>query len=555
MNSTSLMNYYWDKGRGYLEPAQDNVNWKMVTTTSRARGKYELKGKLNNSVIKEEELTCNVNIDRISPTIVVNSILLNSINLSFSDTGGSGFIGYKYSTTPQTEHNKSQFTNKTNITIDKTPSSSISYYIYAMDGAGNVSEEIVYAAGEKEYPKITATPIDNSFSKFKVTVEDISGSGYDIDDIKVQYDFDKLISEVDSFEKDNEYDVKFKNAYKKHEWNSLSGKSNILNYEDTKVDGECNDTKCSFIIDMESAIEKCMEWVPCKRMIDNDDGINNLSINYYIYAKNNKGNYTDIKFNSKLNVYYNKRTFSNSSEKIDGLHQSVYYSSQIYITTSIGDLIASEIYDGLRTLYYYDTSDGITNRFFSYSPSYDTKRQTNISYTYLDNTKIKFTLCNITRKNDFTSLKTNPATKTLTYYEYNFITKELDKIKTTQTYHDDGRESPPTCSSNSSITFDNYSSIKYSDLENSGFLNRFIGYLNDIEQANVKNYDWYAISTNSATDIVNKKIFYSGENGEWMSVLTTNQSNFVKYPTTNFNKLFFKSEVTLTQKSKLVGKV
>jgi len=524
------LSFVWSKNSS----ATNNTNSLFIaSSTGLYTGKYTLKGVFNKTAKKEGQASCQINIDKTQPVITVTDGERQKI-ITFTDAGGSMHYGYIKSTTKYTTAEKNNLT-KDNFTVGTTltiPEGQISqnYYIYAIDNAGNITERTVYVAGEEMYPEITYEPIENSFSKFKVTIKDISGRGYDLSEVKLQYTFNKEAEfYYESIGKsEGAYKEAFDLNYAYKNWSSLSKVNSI----DKTADCE-GKTECSFEIDMFDIIDKCIGDINCYKILDYSS-MYKLNIDYHIYAKNNQNKYREIKLNSVLNSYIDEKVFDEKLYNANIASSTMSREADIISVNEDGDILFQQkIKNGDGSDYYIYYYDNINNVFYTVLDEEwleNTKRnREKIGYSLFNTSYIKYKIC-----------KTDENLRKIeTTYTYSLKSHKITG-KSSKTYYN---VSNFYCSGTSVIDVFDYSSIKYTSLPYSFSIINYLYKIDDYSEKVYKNPDSFGVYNISNRDIDNK-IFNSQIDGTiWNSILTYKLSDRNE----KINKLFFQSGVTLNE--------
>lgn len=521
----------------------------IVKETGNYKGEYLLKGRISdNSKIGNSE--CEIKIDKIKPVIKV-SITDNILEASISDAGGSGVYGYIYSNKPKTisELKFEDFTEGDKFSFDVSGSNSL-YYIYAIDKAGNI-KELEYNVGDDNYPSITYEPIDNSFSKFKVTVRNINDDAkFNIENIKVQFDF----NDEELYNRNNYKDSKRKSEYidefiNNYKYNKSydSKKSNYIDYNNYIEDYTCDGTECSFAIDMIKEWKTCSGERKCSVFFDYND-LFNLNLNYHVYAKNNQGFYKEMKINSVLNVYIDFGSLA-------GLFNYGKYSVYFEKDNNYGDLIFRRY-----------TSEGKNNRLFYYN-NYKNKNNDlgefsynyGITYDKFDEDGVEFTICrnykqeHVRKKWNSKKMKTEKIYYYVPHKDYKRFRFNNDTEKL-EIYEEYDQEDNSKCNFTSKAS-NNYKGETYYDkFENSkDFFSRYFDLLKDWHKKNdnTANPDYYDIS-----NIVSNYVFYQNINGvTWNSIIILTSSGAIGDRNREYDKLFFLPEVTLNKIKSVNGKI
>ena len=526
----------------------DDKSFYIVKETGNYKGEYLLKGRISdNSKIGNSE--CKINIDKIKPVINV-SITDNILKASISDDD-SGVYGYIYSKEPKTisELEFKDFTKEVEFSFNVSGSNSL-YYIYAIDNAGNI-KELEYNVGDGNYPSITYEPIDNSFSKFKVTVKNISGKKeFNIENIKVQFDFNNEELYNRNNYKDNEQKSgsidKFIENYK-YDKSYDSKKSNYIDYNKYNEGYTCNESECSFVIDMINEWKTCSVEGECSVFFDYKD-LFNLNLNYHVYAKNNQGFYKEVKINSVLNMYIDFTSLS-------GLFNYGKYSVYFEKDNNYGDLIFRRYNSEGKNnrLFYYNNSKNKNNDLGEFSYNYG------ITYDKFDEDGVNFTICrnykqeHVRKKWNSKKMKYEKIYYYVPYKDYKRFkfNNDTEKLEIDEEYD---KEDNSKCNFTSKVSNNYKGEVYYDKFENSReFFSRYLDLLKDWEKKNdhTTNPDYYNIS-----NIVSNYVFYQNINGvTWNSIIILTSSGAVGNRNKEYDKLFFLPEVTLNNIKSVSGKI
>ncbi len=508
-------------------------------------GKYILKGKLSPDLkIKfDNDYSCDVKIDKINPEIEITTTN-KQVNVNISDET-SGVYGYYYSKNKvdKTNLNKKMFTEGTKFSFT-SPTKSTMYYILAMDNAGNITEKMYETVGEENYPSITWESIENSFTKFKVTIKNISNNkDYNINlkNIKIQYVYNEDAKYDNGKPRYRFYNKgynpgKYNDGYletflENYAYNeSYSSKSaNYVEYKKGIGDYTCNENECSFVLDMEDAIKSCEKKYYCKRIVDYSD-LYKLDLIYYIYAENKKGYFKEIQLNSILNIYEDENAF-----------QDTWFNYEKWIanligTNSRGDILYTE-YDSDRdsrktTIYYYNNQDAYAinlGRYWNWDQ---------IVYDWFDDYSLGFTTCNT---------YTRGSNQYKEYFRYEYILSTGEWI----TYDSYNKKNNSRCNFRTKVG-KQYQGIAYNKMyENGSYLSEYLIRLRPWEKESVTNPTRHRIS-----NLLNNYVFYRTINGvEWNSILTqdTSRNEGQSSSRSDYNRLYFLPEVTLKLKSSKTG--
>lgn len=301
-----------------------------ITTSENINLNYSLKGKtkkLKDTVITAGELSCDVKIDKISPTLEYDG---NRFTIKDDDSGIKNLT--------ITENNKVKVNNTYKADTknayykyskDNLINKNVSVKVNVTDNAGN---EISYTPNVDDLPSIKVEPIPNTYTKFKVMLKNYKN----LNNISISYGFNEdYINNLKTYINNLNIDDKYKNEAVLDKLNRKS--RNIKNINKNEIILNDNN-EYTFEIDMLDALYDCIGadisgktkssflCKPLETMITTSslpqnirfrEWFNNLKLDYYINLKdtNNKG--VVYKVTSQYNMYFdNKHAALNKSSTI-----------------------------------------------------------------------------------------------------------------------------------------------------------------------------------------------------------------------------------------------
>ena len=301
-----------------------------ITTSENINLNYSLKGKtkkLKDTVITAGELSCDVKIDKTSPTVEYDG---NSFTIKDDDSGIKNLT--------ITENNKVKVNN-----TYKADTKNI-YYKYSKDNLinknvsviveDNAGNEMYYTPNLDDLPSIKVEPIPNTYTKFKVMLKNYKN----LNNINISYGFNedyinnlKTYINILNIGKVN-YEYKNPDALNNKTFKDTYLNGNSRNIKTISADDiKLNNNEYTFEIDMLDALYDCIgadketETVNknskflCESLentiqksfyptvIKLREWFNNLKLDYYITLKNTNDKETVYKVTSQYNMYFDNK--------------------------------------------------------------------------------------------------------------------------------------------------------------------------------------------------------------------------------------------------------
>jgi len=596
----------------------------QATYTVSDKGKYKLKYSLSGILggfLNGETIECEVKIDKIAP--IISNLNGNKILIEDKQedgTLGSGGIKYKI-------NNGSWINYPSTGVILSTLDLQNGVTIRAKDKLGNESTKTI--EGSYTYPSIEYEPVKDSITKFKVTIKNISNnSNYDIDknSIRVQYEFDRdkykyyednfkgsskmTTNNLNTFQNNFNYSsdlntisssaldefYSYNEAYKLRYEKSISSSQiikpniyyvsekksnydstlriynpNVLDIQDVK-DNAGKVVGYSFVIDMFDLINYCSHSYNkyCPKIIDYSD-LENLSLNYNIFVKNNSGKSNNLKLNSKLNWFIDTKAYVHEQGAYYGASDNnrMTYDkigdyrgqSSILGINSNGDILfeyckngdRSYTWDYNRTCYIY-YHNNLNNKNY-YLGNYDKKGGSDSYSGYADykayfteftTDKIEYYECSDGMKMTFGG--GNYYWYDYTFYRYNILKNTKSKIKSDEDeYNYHGQSSyireKYSCTNfiNTSNSLFNYQTITLSSVPSYSVIDSF---LNQYRYWYKYRYDSSRSYYYDLDSLLGNRIMYRDINDKkWSYILMSYQDYYDNIYRYNF---YFLPEVTLS---------
>lgn len=374
-DDNSVGNNYTERGLKYFFDGNENeTNCKIFTESSGGKAQYQLYGKLkhSNELLDFNNNEYTIKIDKIPPEINFNYI---NNTATFSDDGGSGIDKYGVS-----DSNSCTPTENIEGRISVTDKK----YYCVKDNAGNITT-LQYNKNNEVYPNIIVTPIDNSLSQFKVTIND--NNGIDVDNIKMYFGYDTENTLLSNCGRGGCIEAE-ENRYK--EIKDLFGEGSKSSYNKVNISPTINtDNRIEFIVNMQDAIEKCGNYSMCASnrrygcdracpYYVNYEKLIGLLLKYEIEVTNKNNKKTIYKFNSKINM-----ELKNNYKNFFWIDNT--YWAKIISVNENGDLIYERREGTGRgkpdrySYYYYNNSENKTYAIFEDTPTWD------VTSKYFDN--------------------------------------------------------------------------------------------------------------------------------------------------------------------------
>ena len=299
-----------------------------ITTSENINLNYSLKGKtkkLKDTVITAGELSCDVKIDKISPTVEYDG---NNFTIKDNDSGIKN-LTIKVNNKDEVNNTYKAGTKSTYYKYSKDNLINKNVSVKVEDNAGNVEN---FTPNVDDLPSIKVEPVPNTYTKFKVMLKNYKN----LNNISISYGFNEdYINNLKAYINNLNIADKYKNAAALDNLNRKSRNIKTINKNEIILN---DNNEYTFEIDMLDALYDCIGadisgetknsflCKPLETMITTSslpqnirfrEWFNNLKLDYYINLKDTNNKEVVYKVTSQYNMYFdNKHAALNKSSTI-----------------------------------------------------------------------------------------------------------------------------------------------------------------------------------------------------------------------------------------------